>query len=114
MPDDRPIDGQDLMPILTAQTTEREKAIPFRARGNATIVKNRYKLVLPNGDLYDLSKDWSEEHDVAPDHPERVEHMTKELMTYLESMRKSHAGDDYNDSSFKPLDDWDAFRRKRK
>ena len=38
--------------------------------------------------------------------------MTRELMTYLESMRKSHAGDDYNDPSFKPLDDWAAFKRR--
>ena len=52
---------------------EREKAIPFRARGNATIVKDRYKLVLPKGELYDLSKDWGEEHDIASAHPERVE-----------------------------------------
>jgi hypothetical protein len=42
-----------------------------------------------------------------------VEAMTKELMAYLDSMQKSHAGEDYSDSSFKPQDDWDAFRRKR-
>ena len=32
------------------------------------------------------------------------------LMDYLESMRKSHAGNDYDDPSFEPLDKWDAFR----
>jgi arylsulfatase A-like enzyme len=113
MPDDRPIDGQDLMPILTGQTSKREKAIPFRARGNATLVKERYKLVLPKGELYDLSKDWSEESSIASGHPERVEAMTRELMAYLDSMQNSHAGEDYSDSSFKPQDEWDAFRKKR-
>ena len=112
MPDDWPIDGQDMMPIITGQTDEREKAIPFRARGNATLVKNRYKLVLPKGELYDLSRDWGEEHDIAFANPERVEPMTRELTSYLDSMRESHAGSDYNDPSFKPLDDWAAFKHR--
>ena len=111
MPDDRSIDGQDLMPILTGQIKKRDKAIPFRARGNATLVKERYKLVLPAGELYDLSKDWSEENDIASSQPERIEVMTEELTAYLNSMQKSHAGADYSDPSFRPLDEWDAFRR---
>ena len=113
MPDDRPIDGQNLMPILCGQVKKRDKSIPFRARGNATLVKERYKLVLPAGELYDLSKDWSEESDIASGHPDRVEAMTKELAGYLNSMQKSHAGEDYGDPSFKPQDDWDALRKKR-
>ena len=40
--------------------------------------------------------------------------MTKELIDYLNSMQKSHAGEDYADPSFKPLDEWDSFRRKKK
>jgi arylsulfatase A-like enzyme len=114
MPDSRPIDGQDMMPILTGQTDKREKAIPFRARGTATIVKDGFKLVLPKGELYDQSNDWSEENDIASTYPERVELMTKELMDDLESMRKSHAGEDYNDPSFKPQDEWNAFGKGKK
>jgi arylsulfatase A-like enzyme len=111
--DDRPIDGQDMMPILTGQVDARKKAIPFRARANATIVKDRYKLVLPKGELYNLSKDWSEEHDIASAHPERVTLMSRELMAYLESMQQSHAGNDYHDPAFKSVDKWDAFGRQR-
>ncbi len=106
MPDDRPIDGQDLMPILTGQIKKRDNAIPFRSRSNATLVIDRYKLVLPAGELYNLTQDWSEENDIASDNWERVQNMSRELMSYLESMQKSHAGDDYNDPSFKPLDEW--------
>ena len=113
MPDDRPIDGQDLMPILMGHTTNREKAIPFRSRGNATIVKDQHKLVLPKGELYNLSDDWSEKNNIASGHPDRVKLMTAELMKYLDSMQKSHAGEDYNDPSFKPLDEWNSLRMKR-
>ncbi len=112
MPDDRPIDGQDLMPILTGKISKRQTSIPFRARGNATLVKERYKLILPVGELYDLSSDWSEERNVASNHPERVKIMTEELTAYLESMEASHAGQDYADPSYQPLDEWDALRKK--
>jgi arylsulfatase A-like enzyme len=114
MPDERPIDGQNVMPILKGETTLRKKAIPFRAKGNATIVADRFKLVLPSGELYDLSKDWSEKNNVASAHPERVQSMRKELMAYLESMRKSHAGEDYGDKAFQPLDEWSALKRSKK
>lgn len=113
MPDNRPIDGQDMMPILTGQVDTREKAIPFRARANATLVQDRYKLVLPKGELYDLSRDWSEEYNIVAAHPERVARMTRELTAYLASMQKSHSGKDYQDPAFKALDKWDAFGRQR-
>jgi arylsulfatase A-like enzyme len=114
MPDDRAIDGQDILPILSGQTQQRDMAIPFRARGNATIVKDRYKLVLPKGELYNLPSDWSEENNVAAAHPERVERMTRELMDVLADMQKSHAGGDYDDPSFKPVDEWNAFGQGKK
>ncbi|VGO16287.1 Arylsulfatase [Pontiella desulfatans] len=114
MPDARPIDGQDILPILSGETDKRDKAMPFRAKSGATLVKDRYKLVLPKGELYDLSKDWSEENNVASAHPERVEIMTKELMDYLKSMEASHAGGDYNDPAFKPVDEWNAFGSGKK
>lgn len=110
MPDQRPIDGQDMMPIVTGQTSVRGKSIPFRARNNATLVRDRFKLVLPQGELYDLSKDWSEENDISSAHPERVDSMRKELLEYLESMRMSHAGADYHDPLFKPVEQWDALK----
>ena len=112
MPDARPIDGQDMMPILTGQVDTREKAIPFRARANATIVKHRYKLVLPKGELYNLSEDWSEENDIASAHPERVTRMTAELKVYLASMRQSYLGADYDDPAFVQKDRWQALKEK--
>ena len=113
MPDKRPIDGQDMMPIVTGQIDKRDKAIPFRARANATIVKDRYKLVLPKGELYNLSKDWSEENDIASAFPERVTLMAKELMAYLDSMQNSFSGADYHDPSFIQKGRWQALKEKQ-
>jgi arylsulfatase A-like enzyme len=110
MPDDRPIDGQDILPILTGATDQREKAIPFRSKGTATIVKDGYKLVLPKAELYDLSQDWAEQHNIAAAHSDRVSDMSRELLEYLESMRKSHAGEDYGDPAYQPLDPWSRFK----
>jgi arylsulfatase A-like enzyme len=114
MPDERAIDGQDMMPIITGKTDSRDKSIPFRAKNGGTLVKGRYKYVLSKSELYDLSRDWGEEHNISSAHPERVEMMHKELMSYLESMKESHAGDDYNDPSFKPVDEWSELRGKKK
>ncbi|VGO17612.1 Arylsulfatase [Pontiella desulfatans] len=106
MPDARPIDGQDILGILTGKTPERETGIPFVRGNEASLVKDGFKLKMPGSELYDLSKDWAEENNVAAAHPERMERMRKELDGMLASFRKSHAGADYNDPSYKPGDPW--------
>ncbi|NQY31554.1 MAG: sulfatase-like hydrolase/transferase, partial [Coraliomargarita sp.] len=106
MPDARPIDGQDIWPILTRAQTQRAKSIPFIRGNQVSLVKDHFKLLLPNGELYDLSNDWGEANNVAAQHPERVDSMRREVATLLESIQASHSGADYNDPSFKPVDKW--------
>ncbi|MDF7823901.1 sulfatase-like hydrolase/transferase [Pontiellaceae bacterium B12227] len=106
MPDARPIDGQDVWPILTGEEQVREKGIPFARGGQYSMVKGPYKLLLPEGELYDLSKDWSEENNVAAAHPETVERMSKELNEMMASFKKSHTGADYQDAAYTPVDPW--------
>jgi arylsulfatase A-like enzyme len=106
MPDARPIDGQDLLPIIAGKTDTREKAIPFIRSGEFSLVKDDYKLLLPKGELYDLSEDWSETTNVAAAHPERVELMSKEVAEFLASFEKSYSGADYNDPAYKPMGKW--------
>ena len=113
MPDSRPIDGQNIWPILTAQADKREKGIPFIRSNTITFVKDRFKLLLPKGELYDLSKDWSEENNVASAYPEKVDLMKKEVDALLESMKASHSGADYNDPAYKPSGKWKALKKKR-
>ena len=36
--------------------------------------------------------------------------MSKELKDFVESMQRSHAGGDYADSSFKPVDSWSSVK----
>jgi arylsulfatase A-like enzyme len=106
MPDIRPIDGQDVWPILTGRTDERVKSIPFVRGNDISLVKDRFKLVLPGGELYDLSSDWGEENNVASAHPDRVALMKQETTDLLKSMRSSHAGADYDDPFFEPVGSW--------
>ena len=113
MPDDRPIDGEDMLPMIVNQQQGRAKAIPFRHRSSGTIVQGHYKLILPKGELYDLSKDWSEATNIADQHPERVAAMTQELMNYLSSMEQSHAGADYGVNDFTPIGTFQKLKLKK-
>ena len=107
MPDNRPIDGQNILPILTGHAQKRTKSIPFRYTGGTTsLVKGDYKLLMPSRELYDLSKDRTESKNLAATMPERVSEMERELTAYFDSFRKSHSGADYHDPSYQPVDHW--------
>lgn len=115
MPKDWPLDGEDMLPVLIGNKRERTRAIPFRyGSGNTSIVKGHYKLLLPQHELYDLSKDRAEEHDIAASMPERVEDMTRELTLIFKSIEKSQSGADYHDESYKPVDRWHFFKTESK
>jgi arylsulfatase A-like enzyme len=107
MPDARPLDGEDVMPILFGKISTRDKSIPFRyGRDNSSLVKGQFKLLLPSNELYDLSKDRSEKNDLAELLPGKVVELKNELLNVFDSIKSSHAGADYNESSFKPVDNW--------
>ena len=66
--------------------------------GDASLLGNRYKLVLPKKgapELYDLLKDKSEEVNLAESKPRIVEQMTKQLHTWQASVELSLSGTDY-------------------
>lgn len=107
LPDARPLDGEDMLDILTGSGRERSKSIPFRyGRGTSSLVKGHYKLLLPANELYDLSKDRAEEHNLAAAMPEKAADMKAELIAIFKSIENSQAGADYNDPSYKPADAW--------
>ena len=117
MPDDRPIDGENVLPILTGNQTKRSKSIPFRYGGGvSSLVKDGFKFLLPSRELYDLSKDRSEKVNVAESMPQRASEMEEELVAFFQDVKRSHSGGDYDGSSFKPVADWkplNTVRRKR-
>ncbi|WP_082897073.1 sulfatase-like hydrolase/transferase [Thalassotalea crassostreae] len=114
MPDERPIDGVSLLPLLSGQDTnfKRSKPIPFRHRNSATLIDGDYKLVMSvgkksdNAELYNMSDDRAETTDIIAKHPERASAMIKQLKQFLKSAEKSHSGADYSDPNYKPVDSW--------
>lgn len=114
MPDKRPLDGENVLPILSGGAAKRKRAIPFSyASGKSSLVKGSYKLMMPSRELYHLEADRSEEKDLAKSMPEKVVEMERELIEFFQSVKKSHAGGDYNDPSYKPVNKWRKMKLKK-
>lgn len=118
MPDDRPMDGISLMPLLQSKMTERPRPIPYRFLesreamfGSPTIamIDNRYKYLTNfSGDrvedlCFDLIEDPHESNNIIDEQQEFIDEMREQLGRFLESCRRSHHGIDYSEP-FKPLD----------
>lgn len=106
-PDKVRFDGRSLWPLLTGNTEDwprrtlffqwhrGDRPEPLRA---CAAVTDRWKLVQPRGsgdkppdstecELYDLPADPFEQRDVAADHPEIVERMTRAYQSWFAEMR---------------------------
>ena len=68
-----PLDGVDLMPLLSGTMTTRPRPIPFAFGGRAALIEDRWKIVRPAKTkpfaLYDISADPSESTDRSETHP---------------------------------------------
>ena len=113
MPDDRPLDGVSLLPLIEGKMAERPRPIAFESAGQLALVDNRYKLVhvrqrkrtdkkkdeRPGGEppfmLFDLVADPSETNDLAAQEPQIVDRMKTILLEWRASCKRSLAGDDY-------------------
>ena len=90
VPDDRPIDGVDLMPLLRDTPGARPPHVAFFSYGGARlggVRKGKWKLSLPPNQepkLYDLETDVRERHDVSDSFPA----VMKEMLTLAEQGRK--------------------------
>jgi arylsulfatase A-like enzyme len=122
MPDDRPLEGVSLKPLIEGRMRRRPKPIPFEVLGRLALVDNRYKIVYDayvNGGprprqgkadpfpiervmLFDLIDDPSEQHDLADEQPERVRDMVAELNRIRASWQASMAGADYPQAGSMP------------
>lgn len=106
-----PIDGVSLLPVLDGKVKERPRPIGFESGGQIALIDNRFKLYRRRagggkkkrpGDggtgrymLFDLRADPFEKNDLAADHPEIVERMSRTLETWRASCKRSLAGEDY-------------------
>ena len=89
IPDDKPLDGINLIPYLTGE----KKSRPHKAIYLRQFDRNRYaarheneKIIIPwkggKAKLYDLSKDLGEMNDLAKEKPERVTQIEKLLQSW--------------------------------
>ncbi len=110
MPDARPIDGVNLMPLLRGETDARPKPIPYRFLdreakmfGSPTFawMDGRWKFLTNLSDdgredlLFDMRADRGETANRAADHPDRVAAFRVQVAAFMASCRRSHHGGDY-------------------
>jgi arylsulfatase A-like enzyme len=104
-PDNRPLDGVSLMPVLRGQEGVRQAPLAFettrvtRGSPRLALIDGSRKLLtnLDNSPdlLYDLDSDVSETRNLAPSNPEACRRMRAALELWRASCRKSNSGADY-------------------
>ncbi len=110
MPDDRPLDGISLLPLLRGEMNARPKPIPYRflERKHAmfgaptlALMDDRYKFLTNlSADgaeelLFDMATDVTEQANIIAQHADRAQSMRRQLEDFMDSCRKSHRGEDY-------------------
>lgn len=85
---DKPVDGRDIWPVITSGEASPHDEILINAElHRGAVRKDRWKLVkfatLPSRvELYDVEADPGEDHNLAQQHPEKVEELEKILNGY--------------------------------
>jgi arylsulfatase A-like enzyme len=99
-PDERPVDGISILGALKGSEKERIKPIGFICEPQVSWVTNQYKLIGDekgeNFELYDLLNDKSEKENIIKEYPEIAEKLKADLLLWLNSIKNSKKGMDYN------------------
>ena len=99
-PDNRPVDGETIWPLLTGEKKKREKPIGFLFRQQISWVDNKYKLIsVDNGEsfeLYNLINDRAEKENIVHKEPGIATKMKRDLFEWISSVENSKKGLDYN------------------
>ncbi len=100
MPDQRPIDGVSLLPLIQGTMKERPKPLAFHIQGKAAWHDGTMKAVRDSGgkekwELYDLSSDPTESKNLASENPEKLKSMTDSWTEWKASVEASDSGADY-------------------
>ena len=98
-PDNRPLDGISLVPLLQGRIKQRTSAIGFQSKNQCSWTTSRYKIYSANTgqswELYDLILDPSEQTDQARLHPGLVRTLSADFLAWQASCRLSDTGRDY-------------------
>jgi arylsulfatase A-like enzyme len=112
LPQKRPLDGENTLPILEGKTSRRTQPLFFHsllrnsaasweasAATQSSVIDGRWKLITVDGQgtfqLFDLSQDPAEQIDLAAKEPRRVARMKFMLEQRLTSFRASAQGANY-------------------
>lgn len=107
-----PIDGINVLPLIEGRMAKRPEPIAFQSpikgeeswhmdpnKKQLALIDNTYKVFSGNGgtsyELYNLEQDPYETTNIAGEHPEVVKTMRSRLEEWVESCRRSEAGEDY-------------------
>lgn len=99
MPDERPLDGVSVLPLLEGSKFRRTTPIAFQSRSQLCLVDGPYTLYSANNgktwQLYDVTKDPGQNRDLAATMPKRVTAMRRIFHDWQVSVRASREGKDY-------------------
>ncbi len=83
----QPMEGVNLVPALSGQPFNRLQPIFWEHEGNRAVRDKEWKLVSkhPDGwELYNIATDRTEMHNMASQHPDRVEKMSEQWQTWAD------------------------------
>jgi arylsulfatase A len=97
LPTDQPLDGEDIVPLLSGNKTPRERTFfwrlprPDERFGQMAVRRGKWKFVYDREMelLFDLEKDIGEKRNVAFQHPDVVEALRAALIEWLRKMPDS-------------------------
>jgi len=104
--DERPIDGESLLPLLLGKKKNRESSIPFASNirlPRAAIIQGDFKLCTnlsesgTEDELFHLHDDPAEENNLINAHSQLAASMKAQLREWVLSCRKSFDGEDYSE-----------------
>ncbi len=99
MPDDRPLDGISLIPVMTGTISARPQPLAFHIRGKAAWHDDKWKAIRPasnaSWELYNLESDPSESNNIAAEHSQKLQSMIKAWKQWKTSVEASDSGSDY-------------------
>jgi arylsulfatase A-like enzyme len=110
MPDDRPLDGISLVPLIDGRLRERPRPIPYRFLDSEAAMFGAPTLALMDGRfkflsnlstdgaedlLFDMDADIGERNNIIAKYSEIAKAMREQLSAFMQSCRRSHEGQDY-------------------
>jgi len=111
LPDERPIDGISLLPMLNGTETSRQQPMPFIHRGKFAWIQGDLKFMTNSSkvsEVYHLRNDRFETTNLINDYPEKVQEINSHIKEWNYSCYQSHAGGDYK-GEFSPVDLWEGW-----